>query len=237
MGSQLGLFPKRRKRRDGKMRAKPGRKVSAERHGFARHRTRPLHDANHPVHVTIRRVRLAPAFRCELIRAVILRELARARGKGVRVLEYSIQDDHLHLMVEGTSAADLSAQMRKLFSRIAMMVNAAVGRRGALFRDRHHRHALGTPREVRNALVYVLFNARKHGRGTAARNEQEAWEAPDPFSSAPWFLEWAENARPAPYATPLPKSPLTKPQTWLARVGWKRAGGAIRFHEAPRSPW
>jgi hypothetical protein len=139
-------------------------------------------------------------------------------------------------MVEGASAADLSAQMRVLFSRIAMMVNAAVGRRGALFRDRHHRHALGTPREVRNALVYILFNARKHARGTAARNEQESWAAPDPFSSAPWFGEWAENARPPPYATPLPKPPMSKPRTWLARIGWRRAGGAVRFDEAPRSP-
>jgi REP element-mobilizing transposase RayT len=237
MGKQLLLFPKRVKRRDGKVRAKPGRKVREERAGFVRHRARPGHDANQPVHVTIRRVRLAPAFRCELIRAVILRELARARGKGVRVVEYSIQDDHLHLMIEGTSAGDLSAQMRTLFSRIAMMVNVAVGRRGALFRDRHHRHALGTPREVRHALVYILFNARKHARRTDARNEQQTWEAPDPFSSAPWFVAWAEEAQPPPYATPLPKSPLSKPRTWLARVGWKRAGGAVRFDEAPRSPY
>ena len=48
-----------------------------------------------------------------------------------------------------------------------MMVNQMTVRRGALFRDRHHRHALKTPREVRNALVYVLFNARKHEHADA----------------------------------------------------------------------
>jgi REP element-mobilizing transposase RayT len=236
MGKQLVLFPKRLKRRDGKVRAKPGRKVRAERVGFMRHRTRAVHDANHPVHVTIRRVRLAPSFRSERMHEVILAELRRARGKGVRVIHHSIQDDHLHLMVEGRDAADLSAQMRKLFSRIAMSINAAVGRRGSLFRDRHHRHELTSPREVRNALVYILFNVRKHTTRTDARTEQAAWECVDAFSSAPWFVDWAEHARPPPDANELPTSPLASPRTWLARVGWKRGGGPIRFNEAPHRP-
>jgi REP element-mobilizing transposase RayT len=190
-----------------------------------------VHDANHPVHVTIRRVRLAPSFRTSLVRAVILGEFGRARRlrrNPVRVVQYSIQDDHLHLMVEGRDAKDLAAQMRNLFSRVAMMINAALGRRGALFRDRHHRHALGTPREVRNALVYILFTARKHARIADARTQQEAWATLDSFTSAPWCAGWAEHVRPPDVA-----APLSSPRTWLARVGWKRAGGAIRFDEAP----
>ena len=107
MGKQLALFPVKRKRRAGK----PGRKVRGERVGFVRHRTRPVHDRHHPVHVTIRRVRLAPSFRTQRIGALILQELKAARAKGVRVIEHSIQDDHLHLMVEGNDAADLSAQI------------------------------------------------------------------------------------------------------------------------------
>ena len=205
-----------------------------------RHRTRPVHQANHPVHVTIRRVRLAPSFRTERLRGVILAELKRARSKGVRVIEYSIQHDHLHLMVEGIDAADLSAQMRKLFSRVAMSINAAVGRRGSLFRDRHHRHELATPREVRHALVYILFNVRKHARGADARTQQEAWASLDAFSSAPWFEEWAHHTRPPPErlaARGLPAdSPLARAETWLARGGWKRSGGPIRVDEAPAYP-
>jgi REP element-mobilizing transposase RayT len=229
---QLPLFPAKKKRRRGA--GKPGRKVRPERQGFVRHRTRPVHDANHPVHVTIRRVRLAPSFRTQRIGAVILRELDRARKKkGVRVVEYSIQDDHLHLMVEGQSAGDLSAQMRKLFSRIAMMINKATSRRGSLFRDRHHRHELATPREVRNALVYILFNARKHTHADA-RTVQALHDAPDPYSSAPWFTGWHEEARPPPEtrANSVTAQPR-QPRTWLTRTGWRRAGGPIRFDERP----
>ncbi|HEX4352939.1 MAG TPA: hypothetical protein VHZ95_08500 [Polyangiales bacterium] len=168
-----------------------------------------------------------------------MHEIAFAKSQGVRVVEHSIQENHLHLLVEGDSAADLSAQ-RKLFSRIAIAVNRVGGRHGSLFRDRHHRHALKSPREVRNALVYILFNARKHRTGHAA-DDQALFDAPDPLSSAPWFREWAEDARPPPDAIlatrrGLTESPLARATTWLARVGWKRGGGSIRFDEAPRSP-
>jgi REP element-mobilizing transposase RayT len=229
MGVQLPLFPAKKRRRGA---GTPGRKVRPERVGFVRHRTRPVHDKNHPVHVTIRRVPRAPSFRTQRVFAVIARELEVARAKGVRVVQYSIQDDHLHLMIEGTNAADLSAQMRKLFSRVAMMINKAAHRRGSLFRDRHHRHELASPREVRNALVYILFNARKHTCGDA-RTVQALFDAPDPFSSAPWFDGWHPEARPPP--EPARDSPLAAPRTWLATVGWKRSGGAIRFDEVPRS--
>jgi putative transposase len=117
-----------------------------------------------------------------------------------------------------------------------MSINAAVGRRGSLFRDRHHRHELATPREVRHALVYLLFNVRKHARGADARTQQEAWASLDPFSSAPWFDHWAHHTRPPERlaARGLPAdSPLARAKTWLARVGWKRGGGPIRVDEAP----
>jgi REP element-mobilizing transposase RayT len=230
---QLSLFATAKPKRRRRGRVPPGRKPRVERVGFVRHRTRAVHDENHPVHVTMRRVRLGPNFRTQVASAVIVCELANACRKGVRVVQYSIQEDHLHLMIEGRDSGDLSAQMRKLFSRIAMMVNAAIGRRGSLFRDRHHRHELGTPREVRNALVYILFNARKHTHG--ARSVQALFDAPDPFSSALWFDDWAEHARPPPRGA-LPEPLHSKPRTWLATAGWKRAGGALRFDESPRSP-
>ena len=150
LGSKEGKPRKRRRGADRKL-VPLGRRPQADRVGFMPHETRAVHDANHPVHVTIRRVALGPSFRAQVVCAAIRGVIATAKRKGVRVLHYSVQENHLHLMVEGTSAADLSNQMRTLFSRIAFAVNAVAQRRGRLFRDRHHRHALKTPREVRNA--------------------------------------------------------------------------------------
>jgi putative transposase len=172
---------------------------------------------------------------CAAIRVVI----AGAKRKGVRVLHYSVQDNHLHLMVEARNSADLSNQMRTLFSRIAFAVNAVARRHGKLFRDRHHRHELKTPREVRNALVYILFNDRKHRGAQRDLSPADATPTLDPCSSAWWFEDWAPWDTPPPRkASDGPETPTSKPRTWLARFGWRWAlgrdrDGRIRFSESP----
>jgi putative transposase len=187
----------------------------------------------------MRRVRLALSFRSQLLYGVIYEEIRAAKARKVRIVEHSIQEDHLHLLAEGEDEKDLSKQMCLLFSRIAMAVNRAAGRHGALFRDRHHRHALRTPTEVRNALVYILFNLRKHD----ARSYSPAAlrTVLDGFSSAPWFTHWHPEARPPPDLLVSARAgsqpgATSEPKTWLARTGWLRAGGPIRFDELPRIP-
>ena len=234
----LALAKKPRKRRrgaDGKL-VPLGRRPKAERIGFMPHETRAAHDANHPVHVTIRRVALGPSFRTQLVCGAIRRVIAATKGKGVRVLHYSVQENHLHLMVEAKNAADLSNQMRTLFSRIAFAVNAIAQRHGRLFRDRHHRHALKTPREVRNALVYILFNDRRHHAHPPSA--LGATPTVDRCSSVYWFHDWAPSDKPpASCILPLSESPTSRPETWLARWGWHRGAPSrlLRFSETPRT--
>jgi hypothetical protein len=78
---------------------------------------------------------------------------------------------------------------------------------------------LPTPREVRNALVYVLANFKKHVRNAKGM---------DPRSSARWFDGWRR-----PIVDPEKPSPVARARTWLARVGWRRHG-LIHVAEGPR---
>jgi hypothetical protein len=78
---------------------------------------------------------------------------------------------------------------------------------------------LRTPREVRNALVYVLNNFRKHVRGARSL---------DPCSSARWFDGWRGGLMKV-----ADSPPVAKARTWLARVGWRRRG-LIDVEECPR---
>ena len=231
----LPFGPKRRRAQHGK---KLGRTPRPERIGFVPHVTRPAHDARHPVHVSVKRVAAAPSFRAQRVHTAIVRELALATARGVRVLHYSIQHDHIHLLVEAEDGKKLARGMQLLLSRIAFAVNRVAMRSGRLFRDRHHRHELTTPTEVRRALVYVLFNRRKHAPNVRSTNESWSHEL-DACSSAIWFGDWAAGAGPpsaviARLRARAGPSPLSVPQTWLARVGWKRAGGPLRLDESPR---
>ena len=233
----LAFGPKRRKRRRG---TRLGRTPRPERIGFVPHVTRSAHDARHPVHVSIKRVERGPSFRAQRVYAAILHELAAAAARGVRVLHYSIQHDHVHLIVEAEDGPKLARGMQLLFSRIAFAVNRVAMRSGRVFRDRHHRHELTTPTEVRRALVYVLFNTRKHAARSVSARASIPTEL-DACSSTIWFTGWDPRARPPPdvVARELARagpSPLSEPRTWLARVGWKRAGGPIHFAESPLPP-
>jgi REP element-mobilizing transposase RayT len=166
-----------------------GRKPKGERAGVP-HVSRPVHKARFPLLVTSR---LLPGLRslrhareAQCIRRALDRAnratLAKAPDEPpFQVVHHSIQTNHLHLIVEASDRASLTAGMRGLLVRIARALNRLWGRRGAVFADRFHERGLRSPREVRNALVYVLQNLRKHGIALAG---------PDPLSSGPEFDGW-----------------------------------------------
>ena len=99
----------------------------------------------------------------------LVRELEETFRRGCergdfRLVHYSVQRDHLHLIVEATGTEALGRGMKAIGARIARAVNRVFGRRGPVLADRYHSRALETPKEVRLALRYVLLNARKHAR-------------------------------------------------------------------------
>lgn len=136
--------------------------------------------------------------------------------KGCRVVHWSVQSNHLHLLVEATDRVSLSRGMQGLKIRMAKALNRIWGRAGAVFSDRYHNRTLRTPREVRNALLYVLNNFRKH------EAQRGRWLSPgflDPCSTAEFFDGW-RGRKPSPLASLVPWAP----RSWLLRVGWRKAG-------------
>ena len=128
-----------------------GRKRLAARPNVP-HRARPAHGAGHPVLATLR-ARFRP------LRSQYVFPLPG-------IVHFSVQWDHLHLMVEASDERALSRGMQGVAIRIARSVNGLVMRRGRFWADRWHGRALTSPRQVRSALVYVLANFQK-ARGDA----------------------------------------------------------------------
>jgi REP element-mobilizing transposase RayT len=216
-----------------------GRKPVEARPGPT-HRTRPRHVARHPVHVTLRARRDVPSLRASPVFGRLRRALGAASRSFFRVLHFSVQSDHVHLVVEADSTLALTRGVQGLAVRCARAINRACGRRGGVWKHRYHAHFLTTPREVRTTLVYVLLNFRKH---------LHAGPTVDPCSSGPWFDGWRHSPPstqpPSPSPTPTPTSipapapaasPVCAPRTWLASWGWRRAGGLIDCREAPARP-
>jgi hypothetical protein len=179
---------------------------------------------------------LFPVVRLALGRA------SRREPARFRIVHFSVQRDHVHLIVEARDKRALSGGVRSAAIRVALYVNQVLRRRGPLWAERWHGRALKTPREVRNALVYVLANFRKHARRTPTRGI-------DPYSSGAWFDGWRgwqpRSGAPPPFAerrrwreafdetnTQGRHEFTFAAQTWLAVTGW-RHHGLIDLWESP----
>jgi hypothetical protein len=117
------------------------------------HRRRAPHDRHVPVHVTFRAAADIPSLRGSRVFAAVRDGLAAASGQTFRLLHWSVQADHLHLLVEAEGATCLARGCQGLAVRVAKAVNRVLGRRGRVWGDRYHARRLGTPSEVRRAFV------------------------------------------------------------------------------------
>jgi hypothetical protein len=175
----------------------------------------------------------------ESIREVrVVREIEHtfARGcarPGFRLVHYSLQGNHAHLIVEAVDRDALGCGMKAIGSRLARAVNRITGHRGPVLAERYHLRLLPTPKEVRNALRYVLLNAQKHvkkvGKGVTRAVRF------DHASSARWFDGWRRGlslTRATEGLGPLDPRPVARARTWLLSVGWRRHG-LIDPAEAP----
>lgn len=176
--------------------------------------------------MTLRARAELPSLRRGDVFGALRAALAAASRTAFRVLHFSAQRDHVHLLIEADGEKAFRRGLPGLAIRVAKAINRALGRGDTVWGDRYHARRLATPREVRNALVYVLQNVRKHVPRVRGL---------DPRSSAAWFDGWRAAIR-----APAEPAPVVAARTWLARVGW-RVHGLIGveerpFHEGGRRP-
>ncbi|MBK9070633.1 MAG: hypothetical protein IPL79_06480 [Myxococcales bacterium] len=233
-------------RRGGK-RAGAGRKPKGEL-AMVSHARRPPHKAAHPLHISMKALPDVPNLRqprlvrviTNAMRQVRVKQQADASPGSFRIAEFSIQDTHVHLLAEATDQRAMSSGMASLAIRIALAIKLVLGRDDKVWRDRYYARRLTVPKEVRNALVYVLLNSVKHkpDRLAAGRRQTSTRVLVDVrCTSAAWFKGFAPTceaalrvAGAAPHDAPV--APAT---TWLLTAGWRRHGLIDPRCDSPRS--
>jgi len=151
------------------------------------------------VHVTVRVGRHVWNLRSRRCLDVIAVCFEECSGRfGLRLIEFSVLGNHLHLIVEADGNEALSRGMQGVNVRVAKALNRLMGLRGRVFADHYHARLLVTPTQLVRAIAYVLGNAEHHYGEQPDR---------DPFSSAA-----CDRSR-----------LLCVPVSWLLRKGWRRA--------------
>ncbi len=146
--------------------------------------------------------------------------------EGFRLVQFSVQHDHLHLIAEADSKSGLTQAMQRLMVSLARQLNfvwlKVTGKwTGRVFKERYHQHVIRNPKEVRAALLYVLRNALKHGEIRAGEQDR--------YSSARYFDGFCKGRPQAP-----PENLIAEASAWLLTTGW-RALGLIESYELPAS--
>jgi putative transposase len=191
---QLALkLPQRGGKRKG-----AGRKRKAPRPRVS-HKTREQFDHAAAVLITLRVAVGVWSLRSQRCFGAIEQCFADARERfRLRIIEFSVLGNHIHLIVEADSNEALSRGMQGLEVRIAKALNRVMQRRGSVFDDHYHSRLLRSPTQLVNAIAYVLGN-HEHHYGPS--------HGVDPYSSL---------------ACDRPRI-LATPKTWLIRTGWRRA--------------
>jgi putative transposase len=203
------------------------------------HETRPLLSPRVPVHVTLKVIPIVTTLRdFDIYPAFQKATMAAARfgqsmddGMWFRIVQLSIQSNHVHLLVEASDKKALARGMQGFQISAAKWLNKAIGKRhkrprtGSVFADRYFAEPIKNPLQARRALAYVLNNWRKHERDRTSTSA--AWRV-DPFSSGVLFTGWKELADMGLARWKIPEGyvPLTvlEPRTWLLRTGWRKHG-------------
>ena len=138
-----------------------------------------------------------------------------------RIVHFSVQVDHIHLIVETRDRDWLSRAMTGLQVRIARVINKLLGRKGQVFNDRYHASKLSNPPKLRNALRYVLQNAAHHSQIQPGQI--------DSCSSGQWFDGW-KDIKPKPQGP----SPVAQAMSFALRILWKQQTRLISIYEVPK---
>ncbi len=158
------------------------------------HRPRPVHLARHPLHAVWRTRPDVPSLRKRAVMDLLRQALAAGGSRqAFRLVHYSVQGNHLHLVVEAHDKVSLSRGMQGLAVRVARAINRAADRKGSVFADHYFARELRTPAEVRRAVRYILDNHLHHGPARAPQTDTCAVAA------------------------------HVAPRTWLLTVGWLRS--------------
>jgi REP element-mobilizing transposase RayT len=118
------------------------------------HRVREKVHMRHAMHVNFK---YRTTIRHKKGLSLLKRAILNARKKGPRVIHFSLQSNHIHMILEAQDNAILTRGMRSLTVTIAKGLG-----KGRVQLERYHLHVLKTLAATRNAVHYVLFNEQKH---------------------------------------------------------------------------
>lgn len=136
-----------------------------------------------PLHLTVKIEKQKAGLRNKSILKTLHTSIKKARQKGLKIIHYTLEYDHIHLLVESDNNETLGRGMQSFGISFSKGINKIKATKGKVFKTRYHFRKLKTPKEVKNAINYIFGNSIKHKNAISVVSPYNSLVAVENFSN------------------------------------------------------
>ncbi|MEI8348179.1 MAG: transposase [Pseudomonadota bacterium] len=128
------------------------------------HRLREEIPKKKPVHVVWHLNPHVPPCRRKNILLIFKKAVLKGRLMGLKVIHFSLMNNHLHLLIETENKKALAKALQSFAISFTKRLKNFNGlKKTPIFKERYFCHILKSLREVKHAIHYILMNGKKAG--------------------------------------------------------------------------
>jgi REP element-mobilizing transposase RayT len=129
-----------------------------------RHIGRPKFIKPRSLHLTIKVRENKADIKTKRLLKALHHAIKRARLKDLKIIHYSLEHNHVHLLAEANSDKILKTGMQAFGISFSKAINRTKKLNGTVYKHRYHFRRISSSRELKNVLHYIFSNGIKHGR-------------------------------------------------------------------------
>lgn len=116
------------------------------------------------MHITIKVRKNKADIQSKKILKALHRAIFRARIHGLRVIHYTLEYNHIHLLVEASGHKIMHKAMQAFGISFSKAINKIKQVNGHVYKHRHHLRKITSSIDLKNVLRYIFHNGIHHKR-------------------------------------------------------------------------
>lgn len=127
-----------------------------------RHTSRPLLKKTSSLHLTVKVKKIKAEIKNKVVLQILKRAILNARRRGLKVVHYSLEYDHVHLLIEADNNYILGKGMQAFGVTFSKAINKLKQLKGGVYKHRYHFRQISSARQFKNVMNYIFRNGVKH---------------------------------------------------------------------------
>ncbi|MGZ3787896.1 MAG: transposase [Bacteriovorax sp.] len=127
-----------------------------------RHTSRPFLKKPSSLHLTVKIKKNKAGIKNKSILILLKRAILNTRRQGLKVIHYSLEYDHVHLLIEAENNHVLGKGMQAFGVTLSKAINRMRKLKGGVYKHRYHFRKISGARELKNVMNYIFTNGLKH---------------------------------------------------------------------------